>query len=189
MIYHREKEYTTSLMVPLLLTLFKKRNYPPYEHTRHSNIWTSREDLLEYEQALEAEKALEQIMETPADTGRRRATKTPGSSYGRDGFVTPAPRMTFTTPLMTPGSVADVDLSGTPRTKKEEEPDQKYLGVNDLEAEELRVSAVISKDQEVTNYLTDFIFPKWRESLSIREDQKGHSRSPALERFETGMSP
>ena len=171
-------------MLPALLTVFKKRNYPPYEHARCSNIWTSRDDILEYERALEAEKALEQIMETPADTGGRRATKTPG--YGRDEFVTPAPRRFLTTPLTTPGSVTDTCRSKISQTK-EEETDHTYLvNVNEPEAEEQTVTA-ISKNQKMVNCLKDCIFPKWRELLSIREAQAGQSRSAALERFETGM--
>ena len=172
-------------MLPALLTVFKKRNYPPYEHARCSNIWTSRDDILEYEKALEAEKALEQIMETPSDTGGRRATKTP--SWGRgDEFATPAPRA-FTTPLTTPGSVTDTCRSKMPQTKKEEETDHTYLiNVNEPEAGEQTVTA-ISKDQKTVNCLKDCIFPKWRELLSIREAQAGQSRSAALERFETGM--
>ena len=170
-------------MLPALLTVFKKRNYPPYEHTRDGNIWTCREDILEYEQALEVEKALEQIMETQADTGGRRTTKTPGC--GRDEFMTPGPRRAFTSPLITPGRVTDARPSETPRIK-EEENDQTYLGVNEPGAEERPVIA-ISKNQKMVNYLKDYIFPKWRELLSIRVAQAGQNRSVALERFEIGM--
>ena len=182
-ICYREKEYPASLMLPALLTVFKKRNYPPYEHKRDGNIWTSRDDILEYEKALEAEKALEQIMETPADTGGRRATKTAGC--GRDEFVTPAPRRAFTTTLTTPGSVTDTCRSKMP--KKEEESDHTYLvNVNEPEVEEQTVTAT-SKDQKMVDCLRNCIFPKWQELLSIREAQVGQSRSAALERFETGM--
>ena len=169
-------------MLPALLTVFKKRNYPPYEHTRDGNIWTSREDILEYEKALEAEKALEQIMETSADTGGRRITKTPGCR--RDAFVTPVPGRAFTNSLTTPGSVTDVCRSETPQTKKEEETDHTYYEPD--EAEEHTVTT-ISRGQKVVNCLMDYIFPKWRELLSIRET-RGQSRSAALERFETGMA-
>ena len=170
-------------MLPALLTVFKKRNYPPYEHTRDGNIWTSRDDILEYEKALEAEKALEQIMETPVDTSGRRATKTPGC--GRDEFVTPIPRRTFTIPLTTPDSVTDTRSSMMPT--KEEETDHTYLvNPDEPDAEDETVTA-ISKNQKMIIYLRDCIFPKWRELLSIREAQAGQSRSAALERFETGM--
>ena len=184
-ICYREKEYPASLMLPALLTVFKKRNYPPYEHTRDGNIWTSRDDILEYERALEAEKVLEQIMETPVDaSGKRRATKTPG--YGRDEFATPAPRRAFTNPLTTPGSITDTCRSMMP---KEEETDHTYLvNLDEAETEEQTVTA-ISKNQKMVIYLKDCIFPKWRELLSIREAQAGQSRSAALERFETGMIP
>ena len=165
-------------MLPALLTVFKKRNYPPYEHTRDGNIWTSREDILEYEKALEAEKALEQIMETPADTGGRRAIQTPGC--GRDEFVTPAPRSAFTVSLTTPGSVTEVSRSETPRSKKEEETDLTYYDPKDT------VTA-LSKNQKILNCLKNCIFPKWQELLSIRRAQ-GQSRSAALERFETGLT-
>jgi Fanconi-associated nuclease 1 len=169
-------------MLPALLTVFKKRNYPPYEHTRDGNIWTSRDDVLEYEKALEAEKVLEQIMETPSDASGRRATKTPGC--GRDEFLTPAPRRAFTNPLTTPGSVADTCLSMTP--KKEEIDHTHLVNLDEPEVEEQTVTAV-SKNQKMVIYLKDCIFPKWRELLSIKEAQAGQSRSAALERFETGM--
>jgi fanconi-associated nuclease 1 len=171
-------------MLPALLTVFKKWNYPPYKHTCDGNIWTSRDDILEYEKALEAEKVLEQIIETPVDTsGRRRATKTPG--YGRDEFATLAPRRAFTNPLTTPGSVTDTCLSML--LKKEEETDPTYLvTLDEPEADEETVTA-ISKDQKMVIYLKDCIFPRWRELLSIREAQAGQSRSAALEHFETGM--
>ena len=166
-------------MLPALLTIFKKRNYPPYEHTRDHSIWTSREDILEYEKALEAEKALEQIMETPADTGGRRATKTPGC--GRDEFMTPVPRRAFTVPLTTPGSVTE---SETPRPKREEDTNHAY---HEPEADQDQAATAISKNQKIVNCLKDCIFPKWRELLSIREAQC-QSRSAALERFETGTT-
>lgn len=170
-------------MLPALLTVFKKRNYPPYEHTRDGNIWTSRGDILEYEKALEAEKALEQIMETPVDTIGSRSTKTPGC--GRNEFVTPTPRRAFSIPLTTPGSVTDTCRSKMP--KMEGETDHTYLmNLDEPEAEEQAVTA-ISKHQKMLTCLKDCIFPKWRELLSIREAQAGQSRSAALERFETGM--
>ena len=171
-------------MLPALLTVFKKRNYPPYEHTRDSNIWTSREDILEYEKALEAEKALEQIMETPAETGRRRATKTPGC--GRDEFVTPVPRRAFTSTPITPDSVT-LAFASSPQTKKEEETDHTVLGVDEPEVEE-QMATAFPKNQKMVNCLKACIFPKWRELLSIREAQEVQSKSVALERFETGIT-
>ena len=170
-------------MLPALLTIFKKRNYPPYEHRRDGKIWTSRDDILEYEKALEEEKELEQIMETPVDASGRRATKTPGC--GRDEFATPAPRRAFTNPLTTPGSITDSCRSMM--SKKEEESDHTYL-VNLDEAETEEQTVTISKNQKMIAHLRDYIFPKWRELLLIREAQAGQSRSAALERFETGMT-
>lgn len=82
---YREREYPASLMLPALLTVFKKRNYPPYEHTRDGNIWTSRDDIPEYEKALEAENVLEQIMDTPVDARRQRKKKSNTNSRIREG--------------------------------------------------------------------------------------------------------
>ena len=141
---------------------------------------TSRDDILEHENVLDAEKAFEQIMKTSANAGGIRAIITPGR---RDEFMIPGPRRVFTTPLTTPGSVTDTCRSKI--LKKEEEIDPTYL-VNEPEAEEQTVTA-IPKDQKMVNCLKDCIFPKWRELLSIREAQAGQSRSAALERFETGM--
>ena len=134
---------------------------------------TSRDDILEHENVLDAEKAFEQIMKTSANAGGIRAIITPGR---RDEFMIPGPRRVFTTPLTTPGSVTDTCHSKMPRTKPT------------ITKPTIRIwLQLFQKTRKMVNCLKDCIFPKWRELFSIRVAQAGQNRSVALERFEIGM--
>ena len=54
-VYFRNFDYDTGLFEPAILVRYKKRNYVQYEHERTKSIFRSREELLEYEEALAAE--------------------------------------------------------------------------------------------------------------------------------------
>ncbi|KAI8384136.1 hypothetical protein BD560DRAFT_431379 [Blakeslea trispora] len=54
----------TNTMATSILARTSKRNYPTYEASRTNSIWNSRDDLLQYEQALEVEREYHQHMET-----------------------------------------------------------------------------------------------------------------------------
>ena len=54
-VYFRKFDYGTGLFDPAILVRCKKRNYVQYEYERTNRIFRSREELLEYEEALAAE--------------------------------------------------------------------------------------------------------------------------------------
>ena len=58
-VYFRASVYDPQLFVPAILVRCKKRNYVQYEHQRTEGIFSFREELLEYEEALAAEAKME----------------------------------------------------------------------------------------------------------------------------------
>ncbi|KAF5373813.1 hypothetical protein D9758_000974 [Tetrapyrgos nigripes] len=70
-IYYRSTEHLPSLLLPSLLTHFKKRVYPPYTHAR-SSIWANREEFLKYERALDILEMIEKITSDKAEAERAR---------------------------------------------------------------------------------------------------------------------
>ena len=58
-IYFRDFDYDTGLFDPVILVRCKERNYVQYDHERTKSIFRSREELLEYEEALAAEAKME----------------------------------------------------------------------------------------------------------------------------------
>ncbi|KDR73715.1 hypothetical protein GALMADRAFT_251523 [Galerina marginata CBS 339.88] len=182
-ICYRETEHPTALLLPALLTVFKKRDYTRYEYVRSDSIWSSREELLDYEAALELEKLLDELIEGSDDKQERTGTKTPARQ-----FVTPMTSGTsrlYTTPLRTPASASNIRSSQTPGVKKEEE-----LFVQDLgEEDEFEGSVIveIKKEEQIKKHLEEWILPRWQE-LVARQHARGEItiRPPGLERFDSG---
>lgn len=61
LVYFRTTAFEEKLLVPAILVASKKRQYAPYETKRSSNIFPSRDALLEYEAALALERKVEDL--------------------------------------------------------------------------------------------------------------------------------
>jgi len=163
--------------LPALLSTFKKRNYTPYTPSRTDQVWASREDLLEYERALELDKLLDDIMEEEPESVSTRATETP--AYRRDSFatpVTPGFGRSHKTPLRTPGSVASRQLAtpGSDLDGSVEEP--------------IQAEAVIQLDKKdkIKQHFSDWMYHTWQNYV-VEETQRGVRPRPiGLERFDPG---
>ncbi|KAF7315108.1 Fanconi-associated nuclease [Mycena indigotica] len=101
-IWFRSTEIPESLFSPALLAAFKKRTYAEYEHKRDPNIWPTRESYLEYEEMLNVERIVDELLipEPKASRGKTAAPMevfippgTPGLNYIRK----------LSTPARTPG--------------------------------------------------------------------------------------
>ena len=57
--YHYRTQYTTQLLTTSILAYSKKQNYEEYKAHRTADIWTSREDLVAYENALRLEAEID----------------------------------------------------------------------------------------------------------------------------------
>ncbi|EJD02252.1 uncharacterized protein FOMMEDRAFT_147288 [Fomitiporia mediterranea MF3/22] len=66
-IYFRSTEHPTSLLTPALLRRCRKRYYPLYTYVRTTEIFTSREALISYEEALRMEAAIDLMLEGNID--------------------------------------------------------------------------------------------------------------------------
>jgi Fanconi-associated nuclease 1 len=81
----RATEHPTRLLLPSLLTHFRKRSYPAYIPVRHGSIWPRREDLLEFEEALLLRHRLDEIMNPPKSKEvPTPLAKTPGPKQETD---------------------------------------------------------------------------------------------------------
>ncbi len=192
-IYYREIEHPTALLLPSLLTKFKKWNYTSYNTTRSTEIWESRFEYLEYEKALEAEHCILEIIEPPPEKPGRKASKTPSRS--RKQFTTPmTPRLAgpSTTPLKTPvrtlPSVSLFSQLDSPVLINAEGLGNGSVAGEEPEDDDEFVPEV-KKEERVKECLEKYIFPIWQEHLvarAARELQDLPDRPPGLQRFETG---
>ncbi|KAL1664575.1 hypothetical protein GGF50DRAFT_114989 [Schizophyllum commune] len=163
-IFYRSTELPTRLLLPALLSSFRIRSYPDIGPiTRDGNIWTSREDFLEYEDALLLQAEYEQLMGdaegSPLDTNNRfvsegsnvleRATPAPRSSRSR---ATPAPKR------KRDGSVAD-------------EPPEPSIS--------------LKRARHIEEVFDQLVYRKWKK-LVKRKRKSTEVRAPGLERFEAG---
>ncbi|KAG6871888.1 hypothetical protein C0995_015385 [Termitomyces sp. Mi166 len=178
-IYERSTEYPKSLLVPSLLISFKKRSYPQYTFTRDSMIWSSREEFMDYFEALRLKAAIQTELEPPPPN--RSTTKTLAATGYQNKFVTPVPfgqGQTLTTPLRTPLGFARVIESPT-ICKKEDIQDHVVPG----QEEPLKVRTA----RRVKEVFDEYVFPKWKELVAKRQAQGAKVRAPGLERFEPGF--
>ncbi|KAK7455129.1 hypothetical protein VKT23_011000 [Stygiomarasmius scandens] len=70
-IYYRSTQHLPSLLLPSLLTHFKKRTYPPYSYAR-SRIWFNREEFLKYENALDIMEVVDKLLSDKTEAERAR---------------------------------------------------------------------------------------------------------------------
>ncbi|TFK63345.1 hypothetical protein BDN72DRAFT_847701 [Pluteus cervinus] len=157
-IYYRCTDFPTFLLLPSLLTQFKKRNYPAYTHKRDGTIWQTRAEYMEYEAALELEAEIEKRDQELAKVGRN----TPGPRQLMTP-VTPGPRQRTSTPHSASknGSVCDTEVP------------------EDTNAHILRAKAIKCS-------LDGGVYEKWLALVDIQREEGIRQRTPGLERFECG---
>jgi fanconi-associated nuclease 1 len=182
--------FPKSLLLPALLTCFHKRTYPDYKHTRTSNIWSSREELIQYVAALELEVVLDQALESQNEP-RKRGTKTPAPN----AFVapaTPGPGRDITTPLRTPRSSSAIGHSTPASIKKEaaqvvleEEMADDIKGRQESVLHE--TLAKLEKAKRVKEIFDTCIIPRWKALVVAKQEEGSRARPSALERFESGQ--
>ncbi|KAF8623337.1 hypothetical protein AX15_006413 [Amanita polypyramis BW_CC] len=184
LIYFRCTEQPTSLLLPALLASFRKRAYPQYKYERDKSIWPTREDLLEYEGALELETHLEEVMTKSQKEEREPKTLVlPGSSVTPVvpvGQILRTPRTLLKTPK-------DPPVLGSVVKEETEELSEDALLLPALMDEEDE-EANVRKARRVKELLYERIYSKWTRLIETKT-REGQSRKPGLERFEPGMRP
>lgn len=173
-------------MLEALLTVFKKRTYAEYEHSRDRDIWPSRIELLDYEEALELEMHLDELIESKPDeaTVAREREGTASSVKARATPLTPGPRSkSNASPLRSTKSAP----SRTRASRQPEEPEEeKWFNPEEEEvAEEVPDTFQIQKSKKIVQYLDDWILARWKLHLEFKMETNS-VRTPSLQRFEPG---
>jgi Fanconi-associated nuclease 1 len=194
-IYFRCTEHPAKLMVPALLTRFKKRTYPDYAFNRDPEIWTSRHHLLDYEKALELEALVDETLEAEVVSSAKIAAgsvSAPVAASSRsptNRFVTPAVATSISarTPSKTNRTPKMSSLTDRPRlneTPKGETPDDDFIPDVGEEVNETPLESVnVKKAKVVAKCLDDWLLHNWEVHLEL----KCHAgRPPSLQRFECG---
>ncbi|RDB22242.1 Fanconi-associated nuclease 1 [Hypsizygus marmoreus] len=184
-IYDRCTEYPKSLLLPSLLTSFKKRTYPEYKYARDRWIWANRRELLDYVEALRLEAAIEEELEPPK--APRLGTKTPVPGNNKNHFVTPD----FPTPG---GRTMETSMSGSSAMRctksplcKEEEGGAGEPGELVMDVQEEEVPVKVQSARRVKQVFDEQVFPRWTEFVAVKHEQGMRERAPGLERFEPGF--
>ena len=177
LVWFRCTEQPTSLLLPALLTSFRKRTYPQYRHKRDKSIWPTREDLLNYEEALELEAKLEEVASKTSEREREPKTPTPATPIGK---ILCTPR----TPFITPKGIPLLSSGGKEEPEEWNDDAPVLPEVVDVEEEE---ESSVRKAKKVKAFMDEKIYPKWKEFIEAKGREGCSARKPGLERFEPGM--
>ncbi|KAK2466657.1 hypothetical protein APHAL10511_000915 [Amanita phalloides] len=176
LICFRCTEQPTSLLLPALLTSFKKRTYPKYKYNRDNSIWPTREDLLAYEEALELEAHLEKVMnKLPEKNAPLAELVAPATPIGQ---ILRTPKARFKAPK-------DPPTFGSGVKEEVVDPVEDAFAlpeVTHVEEEE----ANIRKARRVKELLHEKIYPNWKVFIDAKTREGWSSRKPGLERFDPG---
>ncbi|KAJ3554977.1 hypothetical protein NP233_g12311 [Leucocoprinus birnbaumii] len=173
-IAYRGTEKPTKLCLPALLAGFKKWNFPEYRYERTGSIWPTRQELLEYEEAL----YLDVEMENPPEDASTTANSTAETRLKTPSTPAKAP----STPLKTSKTE---QAAGTPKTEEEEQSSSMQTNDDDYEA---KGSQTVQRARHATKLYKECIEAKWKALLVRKDSEKGKEvmRASGLERFEAG---
>ncbi|KAF7351105.1 Fanconi-associated nuclease [Mycena sanguinolenta] len=170
-IWFRSTQFPESLFQPALFAAFKKLTFAEYKHVRDADIWSTRDEYLDYEGGLKVEATIDELLKPEPKAGRVAKTPvpdicqrfvTPGTPGGLD-FI-----RALTTPLRTPGAQTDA-------------PDDEAL-----EFDVIDEAPSLQKARIVKTIFEKHVWPKWKELLSAASKPE-RERKPGLERFEAGF--
>lgn len=148
-------------MTAAILARAKKRTYATYVETRTPNIWSARQELLDYEEVIDIEARIDELAGGLGGSARARSRSVASR--------TPVP--TFASPLK--------------KVKGEEGetrflPDASYvLGDGDGEKESMRV-----QDAKQVKAIFEKWYDRWKKLVAQQGNEEG--RKQGLERFHCG---
>lgn len=163
-------QQVTSLLTESILAYAQKRSYTPYKYSRTANIWFSRADLLAYEDALEKEALVDEILEGTSSLlarARSTASRTPGPPAKK--VKAPA------TPKKNEKAQAEsrMDVDNELASVLGEDDGQSSDGPSKRKARALKP-------------IFEEVYERWKILVKIKSEETG--RSKGLERFECGAS-
>ncbi|KAG1792211.1 uncharacterized protein HD556DRAFT_1432715 [Suillus plorans] len=177
-----------ALLLPSLLSRFKKRSYANIASTRTKDIWPTRDALLAYEQALEQEEIVDAMFAGNfAAVGAEREFKTPATDELR--FKTPVTPSAAPGAPQTPISTKTVQTPvsntfATPASSSKGRP-QSRSGVsgNTEKPDSVRVHRA-----RLVKEIFEEVYPHWQALVKMKDEGglEGEERGYGLERFESG---
>ncbi|KAG2100148.1 uncharacterized protein F5147DRAFT_747172 [Suillus discolor] len=177
-----------SLLLPALLSRFKKRSYANIASTRTKDIWPTRDALLAYEQALDQEEIVDAMFAGNfAAVGTEREFKTPAADELR--FKTPVTPSAAPGAPQTPISTKTVQTPvsntfATPASSSKGRP-QSRSGVsgNTEKSDSVRV-----RGARLVKEIFEEVYPHWQALVKMKNEGglEGKERGYGLERFESG---
>jgi len=182
--YSYSTQYTSSLLVPSILSRAKKRSYASYGHMRTSNIWPSREALIAYEKALEVEAEIDALLEghvasAPPSHGRSTASRTPG-------LYTQRLKIPITARKKQENVDGDISRSSTSPTKCKvfEESHNGHDVMLDNVLEDPEMDSPRRQSARLVVEKLEQIYPQWCDMVGLKSEEA--ARVKGLERFECG---
>ena len=152
-------QYTPGILVAALLTRFGKRAYAGYKYERTTDIWSSREALLAYEEVLILEGRVDTLLagNLPPLAGRTAESKTLVAR------CLPTP--------VTPGNADD-------------SRDGEGIGDEDV-VPDVKPDSVRVRGARLVKDIFEQIYPRWQDLVKIKGEEDG--RAGGLERFHHGL--
>ncbi|KAI3621492.1 coiled-coil domain-containing protein mtmr15 [Moniliophthora roreri] len=191
-IFYRSTEQPAKPFLPSLLTIFKKRSYPPYTHNR-SVIWKTREEYLEYEEALACQARMSDAEIMPASgrtTSIARATAEPIA--GSRSATPAAPSRGVTAAVTTPRAGKTPSSASSAAHIKAEVIDVNLpievveYEKGDLEVKESDNMAMKRSKAVLTIFERERVQGRWEACLAAERAKSEEERRPELERFSSG---
>ncbi|OJA16026.1 hypothetical protein AZE42_04282 [Rhizopogon vesiculosus] len=181
-----------SLLLPALLSRFKKRSYASVTSTRTRDIWPTREALLAYEEALEQEGIVDAAFAGDFATGGvKREFRTPAT--GGLQFKMPATPSTGTGRLQTPMSTTSVQtpsttVSATPSSTRKGKPQSRSDPKADVSVKVEKSDSVRVRGARIVKEIFEQAYPHWQALVKVKsEDGSAEKvREYGFERFESG---
>ncbi|KAG2138284.1 hypothetical protein DEU56DRAFT_871302 [Suillus clintonianus] len=175
------------LLLPALLSRFKKRSYASIAFTRTKDIWPTREALLAYERALEQEEIVDAVFAGNfAAVGADREFKTPAADGPR--FKTPITPSTAPGVPQTPMSAKTVQTPvsnafASPASNGNGKPPRSGVFVKTEKADSVRV-----RGARIAKEIFEEVYPQWQDLVKMKSEGglEGKERGYGLERFESG---
>ncbi|KAJ7072693.1 VRR-NUC domain-containing protein [Mycena amicta] len=164
-IWFRSTEIPESLFSPALLATFKKRTYAEYEHKRDPTIWKTREAYLDYEEMLNIEHIVDELLK-PEPKAIRGKTPAPSQVFIPPG----TPNLDYIRKLSTPARTPGLrEVSGLP-PDADDEPDD---------------NPAHRKANVIMKLVKDRLLRQYKLLVAALEDQ-ADARKPEFLRFESG---
>ena len=182
-------EHPTAILTPALLRFCRKRIYPSYVYVRTKDIFTSREMLIAYEEALRMEAAVDALLEGEADEDLvSEEMDVWAAQRGREASIQPPLRAKSSSSTHSSRGKENIHA----QSRSGSQPRSLRASVSLGEADEVAERAASEAPKESKTVLNarrilkvfERVYPRWRELLKAANARE--VRSNGLQRFDEG---